>query len=154
MWQWGLFPTTMQDIILEFIDNDTWRDQHISSVSRDSQLIIPDNYRQRPGLGGTIYLLSPVYNLGWLNMARGLTIETLYKLADHYMQYMILPDHYDRVNIVSNIRKYQRIEHLYEVEQLEGTLQAQHIDPRAPFGYNNITVLDYHDNEEDHVTSN
>ena len=154
MAQWGLIPTTIQDFILEFVDDDTWRDQHLSSVSRDWQLIMPNNDRRRPGLGGTIYLTSPVYNLGRLNMARGLTIETLYKLADHYMQYMILPDHYDHVQIVPNIREYQQIKNPIHQIELENTLQAQHIDPRVPFGYNNVTALDCHDKTEDDVTDN
>ena len=84
-------------------------------------------------------------------MTRGLTIETLVKLADHYMQYVILPDHYVCVHIGPNIREYRQIEHLYEVERLVRTLQAQHIVPLAPFGYNNVTELDCHDNLEDHV---
>ena len=58
------------------------------------------------------------------------------------------------MHIVPNIHEYRRIKHLYEVEELEGRLQAQHIDRRAPFGYYNVTALDCHDNLEDHVTDN
>ena len=105
MWQWELFPNPIRNIIFEFIENDTWRDEHLSSVSRDWQLIdVPGNRPRRPG--GTIVLGSPIYNFGQLNMDGGLTIATLYKLAHHYMQYRILPNHYTRVHIVPNIRDY------------------------------------------------
>ena len=152
MWQWGFFPIPIRHIILEFIDDDTWRDQHLSSVSKDWQLIMP---RDRPRHQvGTIVLRLPIYNFGELDMDRGLTIATLYQLAHHYMEWVIPPNQYDRVHIVPNIREYQRIKHYHDLADLKGSLQAQYIDPGAPFGYDNITALDCHDKMDDHVTEN
>ena len=124
MSQWGLFPNTIQDLILEFIDDDTWRDQHLSSVSRDWQLIMLDDHRQRRRQGGTIVLRSPTDNFSVLYRTRGLTIATLYQLAHHYTQWWIPSNQYDRVQIVPNIREYQQIRNPLHQIELENTLQA------------------------------
>ena len=101
MWHWRDIPTPIRHVILEFIDNETWRDQHLSSVSKDWQLIIPGSRPRRQV--GTIVLRSPIRNFGELDMDRGLTIATLFKLANHYMEWGISPSQYDRVIIVPNI---------------------------------------------------
>ena len=74
MSQWGLFPNTIQDLILEFIDDDTWKDQNLSSVSTDWRLVIPRNQPRRQM--GTIILRLQIHLFGQVDMDRGLTIET------------------------------------------------------------------------------
>ena len=113
---------------------------------------MPGNHPRRQV--GTIVLRSPIYNFGELDMDRGLTIVILYQLAHHYMEWVIPPNQYDCVYIVPNIQEYWQIKHYHDLADLEGSLQAQYIDPGAPFGYDNVTALDYHDNSEDHVTNN
>ena len=97
--------------------------------------------------GGTnIYHRSEIYR------THGLTIATLYQLAQHYTQWLIPPIQYDHVQIIPNIRDYQRIVNPLHHFELDNTLQAQHIVPGGPFSYINVTELDYHDNFEDLVT--
>ena len=152
MWQWSDFPTAIRDIILEYIDDDTLREQNLSSVSTERREIIPGNQPRRQV--GTIILRPQIRLFGQVDMDRGLTIATLFKLAHHYMEWVISPDQYDRVVIVPNIRDYRRIRHSLDREFLEGSLQAQYIDPGVPLVYNNITAIDCHDNTDDLVTEN
>ena len=152
MWQWSAFPTAIRNIILEYIDNDTWRQQNLSSVSTEWREIIPGNQPRRQV--GTIYLRPQILHFGQVEMDRGLTIATLLKLAHHYMEWVISPNQYDRVVIVPNIRDYRRIRHSLDREYLEGTLQAQYIVPGVPLCYKNITAIDCHDNTDDLVTEN
>ena len=95
MWQWGDFPTPIRDIILEFIDNDTWRDQNLSSDITDWWLIIPGTWLRRQV--GTIMLGPQIRLFGEVDMDRGLTIATLFKLAHHYMEHVVPLNQYDRV---------------------------------------------------------
>ena len=58
------------------------------------------------------------------------------------------------MHIVPNIQKYRRIKNSLHLQDLERSLQAQYINPGAPFGYDNVTTLDCHDNTDDDVTEN
>ena len=154
MAQWEHISPIIQDIILEFLDDDTWRDQHLSLVSRDWQHIMLDGRCQRRREGGTIVLRSPTDNFSEIYRTHGLTIATLYQLAQHYTQWFIPPNQYDHVQIIPNIQDYQRIRNPLHHFELDNTLQAQHIVLGGPFSYINITELDCHDNFEDLVTEN
>ena len=152
MSQWGHLPGPIRDIILSFIPNDTWRDQHLSSVCKDWQLIMPENRPRRQG--GTIVLRAPTDNFSELYRTHGLTIATLNQLAFHYTKFGILPNQYDCVEIQPNIQDYHRIRNPVHQLELQNTLQAQRINPGVPFGYNNVTTLDCHDDTNDDVTEN
>ena len=154
MAQWVNIPPIIRDNILAFLDNDTWRDKRLSSVNSDWQFHMVNDRRQRRRPGGTIVLRSPTDNFSELYRTRGLTMATLYQLAHHYTRWFIPPNQYDRVQIIPNIREYQRIRNPLHQIELENTLQAQHIVPGAPFSYINVTELDCHDSLEDLVTEN
>ena len=87
-------------------------------------------------------------------MNRGLTIATLLKFAHHSRVYEISPNQYDRVDIVTNIRKYQPIRDEADRAYLQGILRTQFIDRGVPFRYNNVTAIDLSDNTEEWVTEN
>ena len=137
---------------MSFIDHDTLKDQDLSSVCKDWQLIFSGNQRRRQV--GTIVLRSPTDNFSVLYNTHGLTIATLYQLAHHYTKWWIPPDQYDCVQIDPNIREYQQIRNPLHQFELENTLQAQYIIPGVPFGYNKVTTLDCHDTTDDDVTGN
>ena len=154
MAQWVNIPPVIQDNILAFLDDDTWRDKHLSSVSSDWQFIMVNDCRQRRRPGGTIVLRSPTDNFSELYRTRGLTMATLYQLAHHYTRWFIPPNQYDCVQIIPNIRDYQRIVNPVHHLELENILQAHHIVAGGPYSYINVTELDYHDSLEDLVTKN
>ena len=56
MTQWEHIPGPIKGYILSYIPDDIWRDQRLSSVCRDWQLIMPENHLRR---GGTIFWEHP-----------------------------------------------------------------------------------------------
>ena len=154
MAQWVNIPLTIRDIILEFLDDDIWRDQHLSSVSNGWQFIMVNGRRQRRRQGGTIVLRSPTDNFSEIYRTRGLTMATLHQLAEHYARWKIRPSQYDHVQIIPNIQDYPRIVNPFHHFELENILQAHIIIAGGPFSYTNVTELDCQDSLEDLVTKN
>ena len=152
MLQWGHLPSPIRNYILSYIPDDTWRDQRLSSVCRNWQLIMPENHLRRQG--GTIVLRAPTDNFSVLYKARGLTIATLNQLAFHSMRFGILPNHYDCVEIQPNIHEYLRIKNPAHQFELESILLARRRIPGHPLAYNNVTTLDCHDCTNNNVTEN
>ena len=130
MAQWRDLPTGIPDKILEYIDDDTWRVHNLSSVSRSWRLTIPGMPRRQLG---TIILTPRLGLYGRLEREHGTTIATLLKLAHHSREYEISPNQYNRVDIVTNIRKYQPIRNEADRAYLQGILRTEFVDPRVPF---------------------
>ena len=122
MAQWLNIPLTIRDIILELLDDDTWRDQHLSSVSSVWQFIMVNGSRQRRRQGGTIVLRSPTDNFSQIYRTRGLTMATLQQLTEHHVRWKIRPSQYDHVQIIPNIRDYPRIVNPLHHLELENIL--------------------------------
>ena len=147
-------PLAIWDSILQWLDDDTWRDQHLSSVSSVWQFIMVNGSRQRRRQGGTIVLSSPTDNFSQMYRTRGLTMGTLQQLAEHHVRWRNRPNHYDHVQIITNIRDYPRIVNPCHHLQLENIQQAHHIVAGGPSSYTHVTALDCHDNLQDRVTEN
>ena len=100
MAQWVDFPTGVHNKIFQFIDDDTWKLNNLSSVSWSWR--VTDLGMPRRQLG-TIVLTPCGARYRYYERAWGTTIATLVKLTHHSMEYNISPNQYSCLDTVTNI---------------------------------------------------
>ena len=150
MAQWVNIPLSIREYILELLDDDTWRGQHLSSVSRPWQLIMVNGVRQRQRQLGTIVLTPQRIPREHLQPTFGKTFAAIVGLITHSEIHNISNDHYQFVDPPKNIRSFEAITN----EGLGLILLQLMRNVGQRLQYNNVTALDLTDDHESAVNDN
>ena len=149
MAEWVNIPHSIWEYILELLDDDTWRGQHLSSVSRPWQLIMVDGVIQRRRQG-MIVLTPQRIPREHLQPNFGKTFAAIVGLITHFEIHNISNDHYQFVDPPQNIRSFKAISN----EGLGLILLQLMRNVGQRLQYNNVTALDLTDDHESAVDDN
>ena len=150
MAQCGELLTGVHNRNFQFIDDDTWMFNNLSSVSWSWR--VTDLGMPRRQLG-TIVLTPRRGRYRYYEQRWGTTVATLLKLAHHSMEYNISPNQYSCLDTVANIRQYEPIWSATDRAYLEGRFHTLGYHGQ-PVWYENVTAIDLSDTTDIAVTKN